>query len=76
MGHYAYLDLFELDAKSIIVELKDYSLTFRFGTDFEIVTVYKEAGGSGFIMHIPMIEFEWNKLDELNERIKTLVLFS
>lgn len=75
-GHYSYLDLFELKAKSIVIELKDFCLTFRQGSEFSIVTVYKERGGFKFIMNLPHLNFEWDKLDKLNDRIKTLVLLS
>jgi hypothetical protein len=77
---YCYLDLFELQEKAVVIRLSNYSLIFRFGERFETISIYNYSEIGKFedklVMDIPLIQFEWNNLAALNERIKNLVIFS
>ena len=37
---YCYLDLFELQEKAVVLRLNDYSLIFRFGQHFKVISIY------------------------------------
>jgi len=70
--------------QSVLFRIKDYVIRYVQDdvTKENIMYLYKNDvkfnmwSGSTYITTIPAIEFSWTALDELNERLKKLIIFS